>query len=107
MSHAGHPDRREFTGTVQPCQCWSIAPIRLDVISTAHWTERRRNHHALMAKFSDLSVQVIAAKPSLSYRDGDHLFVHAHGDKEPNSLLHGSSPLSVARRRPNKCNPSA
>ncbi len=56
----------------------------------------------------DLAPKANLARASgLGYRDGDRLFVRVHGDKHPAILLHGSSPVSEARRRPTQRNPRA
>ncbi|OYD82488.1 hypothetical protein CHT98_20005 (plasmid) [Azospirillum brasilense] len=47
----------------------------------------------------------LARAPGLGQRDGDRLFVRVHGDKHPAILLHGSSPVSKAKRRPTRRNP--
>jgi hypothetical protein len=33
-----------------------VAPIRFDSITRLHWDERRRHHHAFMAKAGQLTV---------------------------------------------------
>lgn len=47
----------------------------------------------------------LARTGSFGYRNGDHLFVRVHCNERGCILLHGSSLLSEARRRPTRRNP--
>jgi hypothetical protein len=44
----GHPDRRQFTGAVQPGKVDRIAAVRFDPIAWFAGDQRRRNHGAFV-----------------------------------------------------------
>jgi hypothetical protein len=61
MGVIGNPHRRQFAGAMECGQRHSVATVRFDPVSRFHRNERRRRHHALVAKGDQLPITAIAA----------------------------------------------
>ena len=65
VDHVRHPDPGQLARPMQPRQRDRVPPVGLDPLARPLRDQRRRNHHAVVAKIPNLPTQPVTRRPGL------------------------------------------
>jgi hypothetical protein len=95
VNHVRNPDPGQLPGTMQPRQRHRVPPVGLDPFAWPLRDQRRRHHHAVVAKIPNLPVQSVTRRPGL---EADMQAIVLPGQLLDRPLDHGRPVLDLAEK---------
>lgn len=95
VNHVRNPDPGQLPGPIEPRQRHRVPPVRLDPFAWPLRDQRRRHHHAVVAKIPNLPVQSVPGRPGL---ETDMQAIVLSGQLPDRPLDHGRPVLDLAEK---------